>query len=79
MIGAEKMDETAILATASSISERTKEIEKFARSEMPSVGGCFHPVTSKCHLDQAIKEHFVAARIIEDHIICRTIFLGLSA
>jgi len=27
MIGAEKMDETAILATASSITERTKEIE----------------------------------------------------
>jgi hypothetical protein len=27
MIGTENMDETAILATASSISERTKEIE----------------------------------------------------
>jgi hypothetical protein len=26
MIGAEKMDDTAILATASSISERTKDI-----------------------------------------------------
>jgi len=31
MIGAEKMDETVILATASSISERTKEIEDLLR------------------------------------------------
>jgi len=27
MIGAENMDDTAVLATASSVSERTKEIE----------------------------------------------------
>jgi DinB family protein len=31
MIGAEKMDETAILATASSITERTKEIEELLK------------------------------------------------
>ena len=33
MIGAEKMDETAILATASSIAERTKEIEGLVRGD----------------------------------------------
>ena len=66
------MDDAAILATASSICERTRKIEAWL-SEL--LGLSLHLMADQGYLDQAIEENFVSARIIKDHIIRGPVFL----